>query len=290
MRSIMSEESIIKAGKPICSNHLCAWGNDAASESGKACLGDIIYHYITADQFSPESILDCLDLSSEHQTLEVANRIEAAVHVWKQKDRKRCTNHLKAKHSSWSGKVKGLVAHGQKNHFLGERAETLLNWLRFRFPGLPQTALDMNKIQYNKDVGQSILESYSRVMESLAFNIRARIEDVLYVDDATKQCAAAELKSFFRRGSLDGLPIQKRISPSPFSIQHTPYSSPFATPTFCASPPMGRTPERVPSPLNFCRLEKKLEKSIPADFEKLWSYAGSLSARKTIGGDAPERD
>ncbi|KAJ6986309.1 hypothetical protein NC653_024025 [Populus alba x Populus x berolinensis] len=43
-----------------------------------------------------------------------------------------------------------------------------------------------------KDVGQSILESYSRVMESLAFNIRARIDDVIYVDDAIKQCAAAE--------------------------------------------------------------------------------------------------
>lgn len=35
-----------------------------------------------------------------------------------------------------------------------------------------------------QDVGQSILESYSRVLESLAFNmIMARIDDVLYADD-----------------------------------------------------------------------------------------------------------
>lgn len=44
----------------------------------------------------------------------------------------------------------GLVADGEKNHFLVQRAETLLHTLRLRFPSLPQTALDMNKIQYNK--------------------------------------------------------------------------------------------------------------------------------------------
>ena len=31
------------------------------------------------------------------------------------------------------------------------------------------------------------MESYSRAMESLAFNIAARIEDLLYVDDINKQ-------------------------------------------------------------------------------------------------------
>lgn len=148
-------------------------------KSGKACLGDIIYRYITAEQFTPECLLDCLDLSSEHNTLEVVNRIEASIHVWKKKGQIKHTKHLKAKHSSWRGKVKLLAADGNKNHLLGQRAETLLRTLRLRFPGLPQTALDMSKIQYNKDVGQSILESYSRVMESLAFNIVARIDDVL---------------------------------------------------------------------------------------------------------------
>ena len=59
-------------------------------------------------------------------------------------------NHVKVRHSSWCGKVKGLVAGSEKNNFLAQRAETLLHSLRFRFPGLPQTELDMNKIQYNK--------------------------------------------------------------------------------------------------------------------------------------------
>ncbi|RWW04368.1 hypothetical protein GW17_00032414, partial [Ensete ventricosum] len=95
---------------------------------------------------------------------------------------------------------------------------------------------------------QSILESYSRVMESLAFNIVARIDDLIFVDDATKKCAAAaaaEAISVFNRGGLGGLPLQRRISHSPFSIQNTPHVSSFATPSFCSSTPTIRSPVRM---------------------------------------------
>lgn len=118
-------------------------------QSGKACLGDIIYRYLTAEQFTPECLLDCLDLSSEHHTLEIANRIEAAIHVWKLKDQKRRPPHPKTK-KSWSGKVKGLVSDTERSHLLAQRAEGLFQSLRLRYPGLPQTILDMSKIQYNK--------------------------------------------------------------------------------------------------------------------------------------------
>lgn len=37
-----------------------------------------------------------------------------------------------------------------------------------------------------QDVGQSVLESYSRVLEGLAFNIVAWIEDVLFVDRSVR--------------------------------------------------------------------------------------------------------
>ena len=118
-------------------------------QSGKSCLGEIIYRYITAEQFSPECLLDCLDLSSEHHTLEVAIRIEAAIHVWRLKGQKKLTPQAKSK-KSWGGKVKGLVGDKEKSHVLSERADGLLQSLRLRYPGLPQTSLDMNKIQYNK--------------------------------------------------------------------------------------------------------------------------------------------
>ncbi|KAM3259474.1 hypothetical protein ACQJBY_050994 [Aegilops geniculata] len=264
---------------------------ESLPKSGRSCLGEIIYRYITAEQFSPECLLDCLDLSSEHHTLEVANRIEAAIHVWRLKGQKKTAPQAKSK-KSWGGKVKGLVG-DTKSQVLSQRADGLLQSLRLRHPGLPQTSLDMNKIQYNKDVGQSILESYSRVLESLAFNTIARIDDVIYVDDATKKSAAAETVSIFNRGT--GAPVQKKISPSPFSIQHTPYASPFATPTFCSSTPVngnspGRAPQPPPSKKNPpAKPEIKVEKLFSGDVEKVWSYAGNLSARKEAG-DAPERD
>uniref|UniRef100_A0ACD5Y6U0 Uncharacterized protein n=1 Tax=Avena sativa TaxID=4498 RepID=A0ACD5Y6U0_AVESA len=263
---------------------------ESLPKSGRSCLGEIIYRYITAEQFSPECLLDCLDLSSEHHTLEVANRIEAAIHVWRLKGQKKSSPQAKSK-KSWGGKVKGLVG-DSKSNVLSQRADGLLQSLRLRHPGLPQTSLDMNKIQYNKDVGQSILESYSRVLESLAFNTIARIDDVIYVDDATKKSAAAETVSIFNRGS--GMPVQKKISPSLFSVQHTPYGSPFATPTFCSSTPVsGNSPGRAQPPPSKNSLqgkhEIKVEKLFSGDLEKVWTYAGNLSARKEAG-DAPERD
>lgn len=130
-------------------------------------------------------------------------------------------------------------------------------------------------------------------MESLAFNIMARIDDVLYVDDSANRCSAAESTSIFSRGNLAGQPIQKRMLPSPFSIQHTPYASPFATPTFCSSPPISGSPGRVPKLIHSNGLKgvpsHKLEIPMPADLDKLWSYAGNLSARR-ISEDGPEID
>ncbi|KAH9623452.1 hypothetical protein KSS87_022651 [Heliosperma pusillum] len=250
---------------------------ESLPKNGKDCLGEIIYRYITAEQFSPECLLDCIDLSSEHHILEVANRIEAAVHVWRLKDQRRHSSNSRSRRSTWGGKVKGLVTDNDKNHVLAHRAETLLRSLKLRFPVLPQTALDMSKIQYNKDVGQAILESYSRVTESLAFNIMARIDDLIFVDDATKQ-STSESKSLFSRGGFNGLPIQKRMSPSPFSIHHTPYGSPFATPSFCLTPASG-SPGRTLSTLRQLSLkqpeDRKTEKILPEDFERIWSHSGT---------------
>jgi hypothetical protein len=46
--------------------------------------------------------------------------------------------------------VKELMVDAEKRELLAERAESLLLCLKQRFPGLPQTTLDMSKIQYNK--------------------------------------------------------------------------------------------------------------------------------------------
>lgn len=51
--------------------------------------------------------------------------------------------------SSWE-MVKELMVDMDKRELLADRAESLLLCLKQRFPGLPQTTLDMSKIQYNK--------------------------------------------------------------------------------------------------------------------------------------------
>ncbi|CAE5956259.1 unnamed protein product [Arabidopsis arenosa] len=148
-------------------------------KSGKASTGDSIYRHMTSSgRFLPEKLLDGLRIVSEHEALQLADRVEASMYTWR---RKACLNNSK---SSWN-MVKDLMSiteRRDKNYVLAERAESLLFCLKQRYPELSQTSLDICKIHYNKDVGKAVLESYSRVLEGLAFNIVAWIDDVLYVD------------------------------------------------------------------------------------------------------------
>ncbi|WOK99277.1 rho guanine nucleotide exchange factor 8-like [Canna indica] len=144
-------------------------------KNGRSSLGESLYKNITDDDFDAEAFLSSIDLSTEHKILDLKNRIEASVVIWKRK------MHNKDTKSSWSGGISM-----EKREQFEDRAETILLILKHRFPGIPQSSLDISKIQYNKDVGYSILESYSRVLESLAFTVMSRIEDVLRAD-ATAQ-------------------------------------------------------------------------------------------------------
>lgn len=53
--------------------------------------------------------------------------------------------HSKDGKSPW-----GSAVSLEKREQFEERAETILLILKHRFPGLPQSALDISKIQYNK--------------------------------------------------------------------------------------------------------------------------------------------
>lgn len=120
-------------------------------QNGRACLGDVIYRYITSEHFSSEYLLDCLDLSSEHVALDVANRVEAAIYVWRRRahSKPQINPTRSTARSSWE-MVKDLMIDGDKREFLAERAEGLLHSLKQRFPSLTQTTLDTSKIQFNK--------------------------------------------------------------------------------------------------------------------------------------------
>ncbi|WJX64086.1 Rop guanine nucleotide exchange factor 7 [Trifolium repens] len=182
LKAAMSINSIALDDMEVPESYL-----ESLPKNGRTCLGDFIYRYITSDQFSQECLLDCIDISNDHVALEIANRLEAAIYVWRRRSHSRPPLYpiRSTTKSSWEI-VKDFMVDGDKRDLLAERAESILISLKQRFPGLSQTTLDTSKIQYNKDVGKSILESYSRVLESMAFNIVARIDDLLYVDDITK--------------------------------------------------------------------------------------------------------
>jgi hypothetical protein len=92
-------------------------------------------------------------------------------------------------------------------------------------------------------VGKSILESYSRVLESLASNIIARIDDLLNVDELSKQ--SDHLPAGAGAGA-DGKIICKSISSRATTVvpsSGTPYATAYATPSF--SPAQLSSPSKI---------------------------------------------
>uniref|UniRef100_A0ACD5TDW0 Uncharacterized protein n=1 Tax=Avena sativa TaxID=4498 RepID=A0ACD5TDW0_AVESA len=145
---------------------------ESLPKNGKSTLGDSMYKLITDEFFNPEELVATVDLSNEYNIVDLMNRIEASVVIWQKKMTQKDTSKLSWGHG---------VSHEKRGRFEG-RAVNVLLLLKHRFPGISQSALDISKIQYNKDVGSAILESYSRTLESLAFTVMSRIEDVLQAD------------------------------------------------------------------------------------------------------------
>lgn len=162
----------------------------------------------------------------------------------------------------------------------------------------------------SQDVGQSILESYSRVLESLAFNIIARIDDVLYTDDNARRSLVVPLTP----GCPNSTHQRRSSAPSttPVSVKSvvTPYETPYSSPSRSPTPTLAHTPNSphsnsgdrltlVPS------LGKALTdyigmdtdkttrdgtgKSPLRDCNKLWSYAGNLESSNALHSP-PSRD
>lgn len=90
-------------------------------------------------------------MSSEHQAIEIANRVEVAMYAWRKGMGSKPTNNSlrSSAKSSWE-MLKELVIDADKSELFAERAESVLYCLKQQFPNLPQTNLDMSKIQHNK--------------------------------------------------------------------------------------------------------------------------------------------
>ncbi|KAK9120334.1 hypothetical protein Syun_017951 [Stephania yunnanensis] len=178
-------KQILKAAKSINSNVLNEMPvptaiRDTLPKSGKANLGEGLRRILSTELTSEEMVAS-LGLKTEHAALQTMNQLEAAIFVW----RHRVSDQVNGKspiRTSWSF-IRDPVSETDKAELLLDRAEGLLELLKFKFPDSPQTFLDVTKVQYNKDVGHSILEAYSRVIGSLAFKILSRMEDILQEDD-----------------------------------------------------------------------------------------------------------
>ncbi|KAF8663769.1 hypothetical protein HU200_055095 [Digitaria exilis] len=174
---------VLKAAMAINANclmemHIPDTYIDTLPKNGRASLGDALYRIITDVEFDPDDFLSTVDLTSEHKILDLKDRIEASVIIWNRKV------HNKDGKSSW-----GSAVSQEKREQFEERAQTLLLIIKHRFPGIPQSTLDIAKIQENRDVGFALLESYSRVLESLAYNVMSRIEDVIQADNLAREKA-----------------------------------------------------------------------------------------------------
>lgn len=162
-----------------------------------------------------------------------------------------------------------------------------------------------------QDVGQSILESYSRVLESLAFTIIARIDDVLYADDLVKRSVTSN--SLAQDGSMSRrIGFSSRRARSTGSMRNaaicTTYATPSVSPIFSPAvspPPLRKTPNSphvepilVPALGNAlsdysCRKipegEAVRSHKLALDGAKPWTYAGHLEISNALHSP-PGRD
>lgn len=197
-----------------------------------------MYRLITDDHFDPEELLRSVDSSDEHSIVDLKNRIEASAVIWQKK-----MTHNKDSKLPWGH------SHEKRGMFEG-RAENVLLLIKHRFPGIAQSALDISKIQCNKvwdwdassdirhlllclfirmpcvppfcirqDVGLAILESYSRTLESLAFTVMSRIEDVLSADLAARDLRNTE--SMRIAASLTSDDTDKVVSDAKAEVEKT---------------------------------------------------------------------
>lgn len=173
---------LYKAAKAINENVLAEMPvptviKDALPKCGRTSLGDDLYRILS---MSADEMFDSLSLKSENNALEVVNRLQGSMLVWKERIADQASRKSPARRS-WSF-VKDPMSELDKLDVLLSRAENLLQQLKIKYPNLPQTFINVMKIQYGTDVGHLILEAYSRVLLNLSYKILTRIGEILQVD------------------------------------------------------------------------------------------------------------
>ncbi|PHT66711.1 Rop guanine nucleotide exchange factor 14 [Capsicum annuum] len=179
---------IFKAAKAINENVLSEMAvptviKDALPKAREFLLKLFAFEILTAESTSAEEMFSSLNLTSENSALEVVNRLEGSILAWKERINDQTSGKFPLPRS-WSFK-KDPVTELDRLEALLSRAEALVHQLKVEYPNLPQTFLNVRKIQYGTDIGHLTLEAYSRVLLNLAYNILTRIGEILQVDFAS---------------------------------------------------------------------------------------------------------
>ncbi|ERM94791.1 hypothetical protein AMTRI_Chr03g50470 [Amborella trichopoda] len=179
---------------------------DTLPKAGRTSLGEVLYRAICTEPCRPEEVVNLREMETEDGALEAANRLQTAILMWKQRITSASSEGKVGVLNSWS-LVRDSEAELDKKEVYLERAKAVMYHLKRKFQRMPQTFLDMTKVQHNKDIGHSILEAYSRVLEGLAFSILSRIEDILQEDDMVKSSLKPQTNQ-----THDNKPIESTVT------------------------------------------------------------------------------
>ncbi|XP_019153370.1 PREDICTED: rop guanine nucleotide exchange factor 14-like [Ipomoea nil] len=153
---------------------------DSLPKTSKLCLGDELYKILTTEPSSSVDMFNSLKLKSENTALEVINKLETSILMWKERIQDQAENGPPPR-STWSF-MKDPSAEVDRMEHLRNKAEALLLQIKIRYPNLPHTFVDNMKIQHSKDIGHSIVEAYSRILGSLAYSVLTRIGEIMQED------------------------------------------------------------------------------------------------------------
>lgn len=117
-------------------------------QSGRANLGEDLYKVLTTEYCSADAMLNSINLRSEHTTLEVISRLEAAIFSWRERIMEQNSGKSPVR-KSWSF-IKDPMSELDRTELLLEQAKVLLQEIKARNPNLPHSFLDATKIQYGK--------------------------------------------------------------------------------------------------------------------------------------------
>eukprot|EP00898_Chlorokybus_atmophyticus_P001909 jgi/Chlat1/2719/Chrsp180S02885 len=175
-------------------------------KTAKAALGDTLYRKLTADAFISEAFASDELLESNFAAVELANKLEGALAIWQRK------RHYTGSMASMSAKP--LEKRIENWSRWTQRCQETLQRVRQQRPELQHTLLDRLKMQHNTDVGKAVLESYSRVLKSLANKVTTRIDDVLAIDDQARNLTFHKPTSSPRKAAPASPSFEQHSSPT----------------------------------------------------------------------------